>query len=259
MTSAAWTASQFASASAPRLVRIKIGANAGRFFLVSGNTVNQLTVILPPSVPTLVGVLAVGDSCEIVPANTLSTVFGPTATGLLTGASAGVADNVLIWNGATWDTFYNNGTNWRKSGNLGNQNNIVVFPDDGLFLSHKGLSPTSITLMGTVPSTAEISDLDTSTGATFLGNRFPTDTTLLSLGLHLTPNWTSGASAGVSDNVLLWNGATWDVYYFNGTNWRKSGNLSNQNTTAVPAATAVYVTRKSAVASIFLQPLPYSL
>lgn len=259
LTSAAWTAGQFATAAAPRLVRVKTGASTGRFFLVSANTTNQVTVVLPPSVATLAGAVSVGDSCEIVPANTLATVFGATATGFVTGASAGVADNILIWNGATWDILYNNGTNWRKSGNLGNQNNVVVFPDDGLFLSHKGLSSTAITLMGTVPSTSEVSDLDGSAGATFLGNRFPVDTTLLSLGLHTTSNWTSGASAGVSDNVLLWNGFTWDVYYYNGANWRKSGNLVNQNATTVPVATAVYVTRKNALASTLPQVLPYSL
>ena len=255
MSSAAWTAGQFTTS--PHLVRVKTGTNVGRIFLISANTTNQLTVILPATVPTLVGLLAVNDSCEILPANTLATVFGPTATGLLTGASAGVADNVLLWNGVTWDTFYNNGTNWKKSGNLSNQNNVVIYPDDGLFISHKGLSATSLTIMGTVPSTTELSELDGSAGATFLGNRFPVDTTLLSLGLQTTPNWTNGASAGVADNVLLWNGTTWDVYYYNGTNWKKSGSLANQNTTVIPTSTAPFITRKDAGSSVLTQVLPY--
>lgn len=257
MTSAAWTVNQFTAV--PHLVRIKSGANVGKFFLISGNSANQLTVVLPPSVPTLVGFLSVSDSCEVLPANTLSSVFGATAPSLVTGATSSVADNVLLWSGVTWDLYFNNGTNWRKVGSFANQNNVVIFPDDGLFVSHRGAVDANLTFMGTVPSTAESTDLP-GAGANFISNRFPTDATLLSMGLQTSPGWVTGATASVSDNVYIWNVAlgTWDLFFHNGASWRKVGSFANQNTAPVAAGTSLYVSRVAAAPSVLTQALPYT-
>ena len=262
LTGAAWTAGQFADPTAPRIVRVKastVAANIGRFFLVTANTTSQLTVALPASVANINTALTVGDSCEVVPANTLGSVFGTTTPIVQTGTSANTADNIYIWSGISWTVYYHNGTNWKKSGSLANQNNTIIYPDEGLFVIRTITSPLVLTFMGTVPSTAEQTDL-TGAGSTFVANRFPVDTKLLATNLQTTPNWTTGSSANTADTVYLWNAtnSTWDVFYHNGTNWKKSGSLANQNATPVLAGSALYIVRSNASASVFNQPLPYT-
>ena len=255
MATANWGAGLFTAT--PHLVRIKTGLGVGRFFLISLHSTNQLTVILPPSVSTLVGLLAVGDSCEILPANTLSSVFGLTAPGFVTGSSANAADKVYLWSGTGWDTYFNNGTHWRKSGNFNNQDGIVIYPDEGIFISHIGSAALSLTLLGTVPSTPEKTDLD-GAGITFISNRFPVDSTLVSTGLQSSPGWTTGSSANAADKVYLWNGSGWDTFFHNGTTLRKSGNFNPQDSTSIPTGSALYISRINASPSVLAQALPYT-
>lgn len=270
LTGASWVASQFANAAAPRFVRVKSSATAshvGKFFLVSDNTATgQLTVILPAGTTDVATAVGVADACEVVPGNTLATLFGPNsagATGVFaagtffqTGATSPVADNLVVWNGANWDTYYNNNTNWKKSGNLTNQNNTVIYPDEGIFVIRRATAALTLTLMGTVPSTSEQTNLG-GAGSTFIANRFPVDVSFINSGIQSTAGWVTGASAAAADTVFLWNGSNWDTYYHNGTNWKKSGNLANQNATLIPAGTALFIVKTSA-ASTLTQALPYT-
>ena len=118
--------------------------------------------------------------------------------------------------------------------------------------------------MGTVPSTTEQTDLNggsvANPGYTYISNRFPVDTTLLTLALQTTSGWVNGASANGADNVLIFNSTsqTWDTFYYNGTNWKKSGNLANQNTALIPAGTGVFVIRTGTGTSTLTQALPYT-
>lgn len=253
LTGANWTANQFTTA--PHFVRIKTGANVGRFFLITSHTTSQLTVDNRGA--NLQTILAANDSCEIVPGNTLGSVFGISIPIVQSGATANVADNVFLWNGSTWDPYFHNGTSWRKAGNLSDQNNVVIYPDEGIFITRRAASPLELTFLGTVPSTTERTELAGS-GSTFMANRFPVDIQLGNIGLHQSANWTAGATANVADNVSAWNGTTWETYFYNGTNWRKAGNLANQDTTVIPAGTAVFVKRAAASASTLTQNLPYT-
>ena len=255
MSSATWTAGQFADPLAPYLVRIKTGANTGLFFAVSANTTNQLTVLLPPAVGSLVGTLNIGDSCEILPANTLASVFGtpPTLTG---GASLVAADNVYLFNGTSWVAYYYSTAGfWKQSGNA-NRNNVVIYPDDLVFISRKDTTgPAAITLMGTVPSTSEKSEI--ATGSTAFANRFPVDLTLGGLGLQSIPGWVAGTTASNSDNVYLFNGTAWVKYYYSTAGfWKQSGN-TNQDATPIPAGSGVFVVRAGSLA-LLTQALPYT-
>ncbi|MES2568595.1 MAG: TIGR02597 family protein [Verrucomicrobiota bacterium] len=255
VSGAAWTANQFTTV--PHFVRVKTGTNVGRFFLIASHTANQLTVNTNGA--NLTTLLAANDNCEIVPANTLGSVFGTTTPLLQANADAALADKVFIWNGTAFDSFFHNGTNWRKATTTTNENNTVLYPDEGFFITRVATTPVNLTLMGTVPSTAEKTDLAGS-GSTFIGNRFPVDIQLVALGLHQTPNWVSGPTAKTSDTVYAWNMAAgiWDVYFYNGTNWKKSGSLANQNTTVIPAGTSLFVTRANGTPVTLAQVLPYT-
>src|SRR3989442_239810 len=78
---ASWTTGQFTGS--PYLVRIKSGSNTGRFFLITANTGNQLTVVTQGD--NLTQILAANDTCEIFPANTLGRLFGTTSPVLKPG------------------------------------------------------------------------------------------------------------------------------------------------------------------------------
>jgi len=260
------------------LARFKSGGSVGRFFVVTANSATQVTLntaatggsgyTLTTGSPGAGQTQVVaGDSVEILPANTFGSLFGtvPVANSgtmpFLTGATFDVADNIQLFNGATWDVYFHNGTNWRKTGSGLNQNNTVVLPDRGMFVIRRATSALSLNFLGTVPSTTEKTDFP-GPGNTFKANRFPLDTNLLTLGLQTLPNWQSGATFDVADNVYLWNGTTWVVYFWNGTNWKKTGSGLNQNTTAVPTGTPFFVVRQSSASgatSTLTQTLPYTL
>ncbi|MCE9609337.1 MAG: hypothetical protein K8R23_03820 [Chthoniobacter sp.] len=278
LTGAAFTVGQFASTTAPRLVRVKTSATAahvGKFFIITANTATQLTVDLTGTgVTNIADVITAGvtpDTVEILPANTIGTVFGNASTlpTLAAGATASAADNVLLWNGTAWDTYFWTGTAgspnniWKRTGNT-DRSNTVIYPDDGVFVVHKDTgSQAVITLMGTVPSTSEQSDIGAS-GNSFLANRFPTDTTLGSLGLHLLPGWSSGATANSADTVNVWNATTsaWDTYFWTGligspnNIWKRTGN-TDRSSTVISAGTAIYIAHTGASLNL-TQALPYT-
>ncbi len=277
LVGAAFTANQFASPSAPRLVRVKTSATAshiGKMFVVTANTTNQLTVDL-----TGTGVVNVGDAItagatpdtvEILPANTIGSVFGNATTPptLAAGTGANTADNVLLWNGSTWDAYFWTGTAttpnniWKRTGNT-DRANTIIYPDDGVFLVRRAITgPVSITFMGTVPSTSEQSGIPS--GSTFLANRFPVNTTLGGLGLHTLPGWTAGTSANNADSVYVWNtvSGAWDAYFWTGTAttpnniWKRTGNTDRSNT-PILAGTAIYITHAGTNLNL-TQVLPYT-
>jgi hypothetical protein len=203
--------------------------------------------------------------------NTIGNVFGNATTPptLKAGSTATDADNVLLWNGSAWDTYFWTGTVgspnniWKRTGNA-DRTHQPIYPDDGVFVVHKDTAAAAVvTFLGTVPSTAEKSDI-VNAGSTFLGNRFPTDNTLGGLGLHLLPAWDPGATANDSDNVLLWNPATgaWDTYFYTGNVgspvniWKRTGN-TDRSSTPVPAGTSVFITHTGALQTL-AQALPYT-
>ena len=270
LTGAAWTAGQFAVSTAPRLVRVKtstaVPANVGKFFLVTANTTSQLTVSLPSGIANINTVISVGDSCEIVPANTLGSVFGNPGI-LMAGNSPNTADNVLIFNGTTFLTYFWTGTVgspqniWKKTGTT-DQSNVVLYPDEGVFVIHRDTTaPVTLTLMGAVPSTTEQTEI-AGNGATFLSNRFPVDTTLAALGLQNIPGWVAGNSPNSADTVSIWSGTTWLAYFWTGTVgspiniWKKTG-TTDQSGVVITTGTSVFITHRAAEVTL-TQTLPYT-
>ena len=273
LAGAAWVAGQFAFASAPRLVRVKssvTASNVGRFFLVSANTTNQLTVTLADGVTDIHSALTVGDTCEVVAANTLGSIFGTLANPptLQAGSSPLSADNVLIFNGITWVTYYWTGSVgtpqniWKQTGNI-DRSGVVIYPDESVFAIRRAVGSSAvITNIGTVSSSAEQSYI-AGAGSTFLSNRFATDITLGGLGLQNLSGWLAGSSPTTADKVLIWNGITWATYYYTGTIgspqniWKQTGNL-DRSSTVIPAGTGVFILHAGAPLNL-PQALPYTL
>jgi uncharacterized protein (TIGR02597 family) len=258
----------------PRLVRVKsssVAGHVGRFFLITGNTAARVTVDLNGTgLSNVNGAIGVGDACEILPANTLGNVFGDASRppALKAGATANEADNVYLWNGTGWDAFFWTGAVgspvniWKLTGTT-DRTNTVIFPDDGVFIVRRDATPVNLTLVGTVPTTTEQSAIS-GAGGTFLGHRFPVDTTLAALGLATIPGWRAGATANTADTVRIWNNASnnWDTYFWTGTVgtpnniWKRTG-ATNRGDTPIPAGTAVYI-EHSGAAFTLTQPPPYT-
>ncbi len=259
-----WTAGQFVSP--PTFCRIKSGAGTGGFFPVTANTATQLTlntgnvslVGVSPTGSNQVQVLA-GDKIEIVPANTLGGLFGTATVPFQTGANAAAADNVLLFNGTSWSVFYHNGTVWQSPIAAGDQSGVVVPPDGAMFVVRRATAPLSVYVAGTVPDSPEVLVLPAALSR-FVGNRFPADTTLSGLGIHSNPNWKKGASAAQSDNLLVWNGVTWESFFHNGTQWRRAGSFLNFNSHPIPVGAGFFAVRKPGGTGDVLVslPLPYT-
>ena len=257
-----------ASFTTPHLVRVKTGALTGKFWLILSNTAT--TVTTKESNGGVVGVadgdltgLVAGDACEILPANTLASVFGsPPIASLGTGASASGAtvDNVLVWNGSNFDTYFCNAAGTWKKGSI-TSNNVVIYPDDSVFFVRKVASDLPITLMGTVPSTIERTELisaPSSVSNNFVANRFPVDMTLGTSAIETTPGWVRNSSAGGSDTVLLWNGNTWDTYFCNLSGLWKKGSITSTNV-SIPAGSGFFIVRLAGTPnSVLTQNLPYT-
>ena len=290
LSGAAFTPSPAAGdlVTVPHLARIKSGASVGRFFKITANTATQLTLdtttagyTLTTGAPTNTQAqVVVGDSVEVLPANTFGSLFG-TTTGTVPfqqGSAANAADNVYMWNkvNQNFDIFFfkNDASpaQWRRSGSGVNQNNTVIFPDQGLFILRRGTAALTLTFLGVVPSTTERTDFAGPKSA-LTSNRFPVDATFAGatnpLNLQNLPGWTGGSTANApSDNVYVWNNANqnWDVYFYktdaSPAQWRKSGSGVNQNTTVIPIGSAMFILRRSSATgnqSTLAQALPYSL
>ena len=277
LSGATWGGGAYAGPTAPYMAKVMTGASVGRFFLITANTANRVTLDLStaPALPgaTLVGNVTVGDSVQIIPLHTLGTLFGNSVATLPANWVAATvktsATQVWILSNpatSTWTSYYFHSTAnaWRSVGTIA-QTNTVLYPDDGLMVLHVGANPVAFTVMGTVPSTGERTDVGDA-GSVFTSTRFPVDVTLLNTGIHSLPGWLKSTTASTSDNVWLWNplkagGPGWDTYFYHSTAnmWRSVG-LLNQGGTVIPAGTGILLTRRvpAAGSTTLAQTLPYT-
>lgn len=258
-STANWAAGQFSSS--PYLVKITSGTNTGRFFLITANSSNQLTVATLGA--DLTQIASAGDRYRVFAAQTLGSLFGSTSVSFKTNDAASQADNVLVWNGTSWDTYYNDSTGWYKVGDFAEQSSTIIYPDEGMFVVRRDTTPLTLTFLGNVPTTAESSYIP-GNGNTLVSQRFPVDVTLGSLNIQQLPGWVSGEAASSVDNVLLWNGSAWDTYYYDNTgpNWAKVGSFAAQDSAVIPQGSAFLVHRKqgSTAPNTYLRSnLPYTL
>ncbi len=260
-STAAWTSTQFGPfASNPHVVRMLSGTSLGRHFKVSSNNATTLTITLPPGITDASTVIAPGDTYELVPVDTLASFFGTGgSSSVLTNSNSALADNVLIRGTYGWLTYFNNGTQWQlQAGGSAVQDNVALLPEAGILFVRNGSTPISFVISGQVPISNLMTDFP-GASVSFLANRFPTDTTLSSLGLQSLPNWVSNSNSAVADNVLIRGTYGWLTYYYDGSQWLlQAGGQTPQNPT-ISSGTAVLVVHHSSQPLSLTQALPYSL
>ncbi|GAT34072.1 hypothetical protein TSACC_22495 [Terrimicrobium sacchariphilum] len=274
-TSSGWTPGELSTAATPKLLLITSGAAEGYMFLISTATQNTATTATISASDSAVADLttlgiatgANGDTYRILNCDTLASLFGtPESTGVLGGATAATADTlVLVVNGASNTYFYKTDVTpnrWTKSA-LGNPDasSTPVLPYYGIQYSRLGTSPITLTVTGDVPANLRKTFVKNS-GTTFLAQFWPVDTSLASTAISSLPGWASGATANVSDTILIMSNGISSTFWFDGTDWRKSAlGTPISNSVVIPAGSTVSLVKKGTASgfSLLSQNIPYTL
>ena len=232
-----WQSGQFVQA--PHFLKIRSGTNQGRYFSITGNTLDSVTVNATGFT------FAAKDAFEIFPAQTLGSLFGTTSStvALRSGTLEAQADLVRLRSGPTWITYFFNGTQWRTPGSTASQNNTLIQPEQGILLVCGGTSAVSLSLLGNISITPEMSAVPGS-GEALLSPRFPVQTTLSALNLQSLTGWIKGATASLSDHVMKWNGASWNIYYHTGARWQMAGSNDSQDSASIVPGESLLIHRK---------------
>lgn len=264
-SNAGWTANAFGPfASNPHIIRMLSGASKGKQFRIASNTTDTLTLTMPAG-SDLNTQIAANDRYQIFSVATLANLFGPTGEGLNTSTDPSVADNVLLRVGASWITFYNDGTQWLRQGTGTASNNVPILPEQGFLFARKAGAALPFTLTGAVPTTNLQTDLPANRVTAF-ANRFPVNLTLTgtqgsatALNFHQLNGWNANSNPDLADQVLLRVGASWLTYYYDGANWLRQGAGATPQNPTIVAGTSMLVVRRAGSDITFDQQLPYTL
>jgi len=279
---AGWTAGALSNPAMPYLIQITSGAAAGRLFLISSSaatggaiagTANTATTVTISSIDstqvdlTTLGIQTgeAGDTYRIHPADTLNSFFGtPENSGVLGGASAAVADTVVVvYNGAPNTYWYNtSASRWARVGpGSPDASNVALLPYYGYQFQRLANTPLSFVVTGAVPVVKRAVGIRDS-GLTLLSQYWPVDSTLASVGLQALPGWTSAAASADADTVIIMTGSTANTYWYNGTNWRRVGPGNPiSDTASIPIGATIQITKKGVASSYttLAQEVPYEL
>jgi hypothetical protein len=241
----------------PHLAYIADADGGEEAFLVSSNSSDgQLTLLTTfdllgdkdSGTPGIQNRFPSSTTVKIRRANTIGSIFSSKI------GEFSADDRVFVWDGSEWLSFQKNGFgNWALASNLfGNENDTVIFPDEGMFISRSATSAIELTLFGEVPAVPQISTI---TKTKLLSTRIPVITTLGALGVN-DNLWKS------DDRLYIWNGSNWDAYLVNGFgNWAPANNqFGNSNALSIAANAAIFVNRETEVSGtegIISAPLPY--
>jgi|TARA_B110000037_G_scaffold220283_1_gene287514 hypothetical protein len=253
---ASWTATQWTDE--PHLAYLSVAANAAeKAFLILGNTTSGGLTLAAES-DLLVNFQA-SSTIKIRKANTLSSIFSSGASDI-TGA-----DRFYIWDngkegGPGWSNFFYSsagGGNWVNvtAGSLAND--MVVYPDEGIFVQRAVTTDIKLKLFGEVPSVPQVASIE---GTGFLSSRVPVNTELQNLGIQ-------GASWETGDRVYIWNadGGVWQAHRYTdlgGGFWIKILTNTVSSTQIITPSSAVFVVRESETAAgngEITTTLPYDL
>ena len=286
-----WTTSpsQFGATPATFIARILTGQQAGRILQVVSNTSNSITVSITDRSPQSTALdysgfsVTTSDSVEIVPADTLSGIFGdgsaenPLVTNFVGTVSAYTADTVSVFERSTglaitYFFYIPNGGQasqgqWRRSNNGTNANLVPIYPDDCIMvLRRTNRLACQLVLPGRVPTVAPL--IKAYPGRSYLTTLgVPVDVTLS--GLSFSGAWTRNNSAYSADSISVYSQSlrVFVPYFQRSDNntWRSSASTAalDVSTSKISADSAVNVLERPptqvGAASFNKFSLPYSL
>lgn len=227
-------------------LEITSGPAAGTTYdiVATNDAANSLTLSQP-----LAGSVLAGVSFKVRQHWTIASVFGAAnEAGLLAGTAA-TADQILIFNGTGYDSYFFRSavSDWRLVGdNITPRGGVILYPDDGVTVKRNGATAVNVTLMGAVK--VGQTSFPVFTGNTFIANPFATSMTLASCGVYTGNSATglAGGTASSADKLLIWNGTGYDSYFWRSAanGWRKVGdNITDVGTTPIPLNSSVVIQR----------------
>jgi hypothetical protein len=279
-SNAGWVAGELSNPSFPCLVYITSGNATGLMFLIASSnntagaisgTANTATTVTLSSVSstqypniTTTG-LAVGDSYQIINCETISSLFQSAIGSIVGGNSSLTADTVqLIINGSLTTYFYNTSVTPNRWSRVGPGNpdasNTAVAPYYGINFQRIAATPLSLTFPGSVPVDPRKAAVKNS-GATYLSQFWPADSTLSSIGLQSLPGWQTGSTAPTADIVSISSSGSISTYFYDGMQWRRSGPGNPITDPTIPAGSTLSIIKRGSAAgfSTLSQNTPYSL
>lgn len=163
--------------------------------------------------------LTLYDSVEIIKANTLESLFGvgEDFVGLTGKPSTG--DNLLVWNSVGWKVYFHYNDKWQTFGTRSDQKSTIIYPDEGMVYVRRS-EEFVLSFSGYVPLSVQ-SYLPPADHKFLMSNPFPVAMTLSQL-IDTSTNWSSSSSLNDADQILVWTGSAWSVYYHDTNNWINS-------------------------------------
>lgn len=234
-------------AASPYAIRLTSGTSEGANLFISANTSDTLTFNFTLSSVDSTASISVGDTYELIEVDTLNSLFGGPADGVIFSAAAQAdADVVYVFSGGAWLSYFHNGNNWvRKSGRSTIiSDDLPLTSDTAVLFSRISDTSTSYVLTGTVPSTSSVLKLNGS-GLSYLANNTPTSITLANLALQSAAGFEVGATG---DSIYIYTNGSWLKYNYDGTNWiRKSGRSTIvSNDVEIPAGSGFVFSKANA-------------
>ncbi|MCM2275852.1 MAG: hypothetical protein NDI75_13770 [Candidatus Didemnitutus sp.] len=266
-STAGWAAAGLSQPATPYFIRIRSGAAAGTWWQVASTTASTdttVTVLNRGINPQAAGV-AVGDQYEVVPGDTLQTLFSDIATSI-GGPNASTADVVRLHDGVGWREYFFNTTvgQWRQGSLPTNNNNVAVRPDAGVVYIRRGAGNISFVMLGAVSDAQEKITIG-ATGVTPIGSVFPVGgRTLGSLNLQNTPGFVvRTGTLAAADKVSVFDGVGWRSFHYlqSANQWREGSLPTNRNTFELPFNAAIVIERGTGASGATFATLlpPYTL
>ncbi len=256
---ATWTEEQFnppkaTIATATHYLEVTSGPLAGALFDIVRTDAVRQTLTLGQVVPVKIGPKP---GFRVRKHWTLAGVFGAANAAGLEPGDESTADQVSIYNGKTYDKYYfSNGTagnGWRRvGGGTVDVSGRQIYPDDGLAITRRAAGPLSTLIKGVVKTDRTL--IPVQKGMNLVANVYQAPFTLADSQLYtrsLATGVRAGATAALADNVLIYNEAGSQTYYYqssvlNGSGWRLGGDLhTDVGSTVIPVGSAFVIQRRT--------------
>jgi len=245
----------YALATSLNYVQFETGAGVGHSYAIgSQDSSGDLALVMTGGDNLQTIGVAANDTYSIHPYTRIQDAFGTVATtSLHSSNNSGRADNVLVWNGSTFLVYFpNNNGNWIGGVNGGSD---PLLPDESVLVLRRTATPTNIVAIGGVRTTNLITTL--STGYNLVGNSFPSAVVVSNLNLLAAGSGYLGSNnSSRADNLLVWNGSTYDVLFWNTSSSQWVGGQGGSE--VIWPGSTYFVLLKNGHSGEWPRPLPYS-
>lgn len=252
---ATWSQDQFNGANGPHYLEITSGPGAGLLTDIVSTDSDGKTL---KTAEDLSFYLSGSASYKIRKHWTLATLFGPQNEAGLGGGSNVTADEVLVYNPVTqiftvyfYKTAGLGGSGWRSTVSPStDQANAKLDLTRGIIIRRKQGSDVKVKVFGVVKKGDTC--VAVHPGMNIVPNVYPTDTLTLGNCSLYTGDPLTGVAGGsnvTADKLLIFNGTTYDTYYYKtqglgGIGWRSTSNPSTDASgTLIPPASSIILQR----------------